>query len=785
MYGGATPSLAVLLNCGDRDVLRLLCPSRMNTALISRSSQRALGLILAGLSFLAFVIYQGLVWYPEFELHYVPSETITLSMTEQGRTQPPDATFEELHTHRFLPRNWESDQQLIATGDKLLKGRAELPGYPEIDIHHPFEPADLDRGSELWQLQFAAMVVPEVLLDSYRITGREEFFEAARDDILAWAKFEKGAWLDRGFLWNDHAVAARVRMLADFWGLYRHRSDYRSDVAAEIWAFAARNAALLAKPELYTFATNHGVMQNLALWQSCLTFPFLPRTKEYTQIAFLRLNEELGFYVSPEGPVLEHSAGYHEFGLFLFGMALRYATLLNLDISSELREKYENAERFYSLIRRPDGSLPPFGDTGIDERQSALLLARPDEKGRTGPLTLETDLGSPEAIGIYPASGYAVIWDGLREQSSARNVSQTVLVYSDFPGHGHKHADEPSVLLWANGWNWWTSSGYWPYDDINRSHAECWEGSNAPHLSGEKCDTSRNAKLLSYLQTDRLFAAEIERNGPGGLIVRRLMVHVQPSVWIVADQITGVPQGNVQTIWTTAPEISLKPGSSPGAFDLSARGTQSELHAYFLGPQAMTVQTFRGSHHPFAGWVTQHGEPRPADAVLTEQPSDGAWAITIWVLDDSLPKQTTDKLTSQVHWNNAQSWKVLVPLTKGGQLITRDGKGISLSLVPGPQSSPRTPITTSLNDASANLSERAVLDNNYRVAAARYPRVRDLFSYRLRASSAAIVIFLLQELVVALYRRVSGKHLTAFRILTLLGWVGLSLFAVLFYLRAS
>jgi hypothetical protein len=199
----------------------------------------------------------------------------------------------------------------------------------------------------------------------------------------------------------------------------------------------------------------------------------------------------------------------------------------------------------------------------------------------------------------------------------------------------------------------------------------------------------------------------------------------------------------------------------------------------------MTMQTFRGSHHPFAGWVTEHGEPGPADAVVTDQPSDGAWAMTIWVLDDRLPKQATDKLTSQVHWNNAQSWKVLVPLTKGGRLIARDGNGISLSLVPGPQSPPRTPITASLNDASANLSERAVLDNNYRAAAARYPRVRDLFSYRLRASAAAIVIFLLQELLVALYRRVAGKHLAALRILTLLGWVGLSLFAVLFYLRAT
>ena len=321
-----------------------------------------------------------------------------------------------MRSHRFLAIKWRNDEQLIGAAEKLLKGRAEVPGFSAIDIHHPFDPADLDRGSGLWQLQFSGLVVPEILLDAYRITGREEFYQAARNDILAWAKYERGAWLDRGFLWSDHAVAARVRTLADFWSVYRHRPDYRPEVAAEIWTFAARSGALLAKPELYTLSTNHGVMQNLALWQTCLAFPFLSRVEAYRQTAFSRLKEEIAFYVGPEGAVLEHSAEYHEFGLSLFGMALRYATLLNLDIPPEWSRKYENAKNFYSEIRRPDGSLPPFGDTGIDEKRNVAPLTQPDEAGRIGPLTLSRELRPPEPMVFYPVSGYAVFWDGLENK---------------------------------------------------------------------------------------------------------------------------------------------------------------------------------------------------------------------------------------------------------------------------------------------------------------------------------------------------------------------------------
>ena len=54
----------------------------------SRPNRVALRSFIGKLSLLLFVMFQGLVWYPEFERHYVPRETVTSSMTEQGRTQP-------------------------------------------------------------------------------------------------------------------------------------------------------------------------------------------------------------------------------------------------------------------------------------------------------------------------------------------------------------------------------------------------------------------------------------------------------------------------------------------------------------------------------------------------------------------------------------------------------------------------------------------------------------------------------------------------------------------------
>lgn len=749
----------------------------------SRENKSKLSRVFAILSFFLFLLLFALIWIPELQHFYVPNETITEKLIEQGRTEPADAILEEIRSHRTASRNWKDEAQIISSAEKLLKGRAEVQDFEPIEIHLPFDPSDLDRGASVWQLQVAGLVVPEVLLDAYKITGREEFYDMARDVMRAWAKYERQAWVDKGFLWNDHAIADRARTIAEFWRVYRRRRDYRPEIAQEIWGFAARTAALLAKPDQYNFATNHGVMQNIALLHLCIAFPTLPRVEEYKHTAISRLKDELGFYIGPDGVVLEHSAEYDEYGLFLFGIAMRDAALLQLDVPSDWGPKYEAAKSFYREIRRPDGSLPSFGDTTLGQQSKSTPTTELDQNGRAGPLASRERVNIVAPLGFYPAEGYAVLWDSLENRTALIDSSQTVLAWSHFPGHGHKHADEPSVDLWAHGHAWWTSVGYWPYDDPDRARAECWEGSNAPHLAGEKCGGQRTSNLLSYVRGPGFFAAETERRGPGALVVHRLMIHLSPSVWIIVDQSSGVPGNTLQTIWTTSPEISIEQLSAAGAYDLTAKGIQGKLRVYFAGAPTMSAKKLRGSRDPFAGWISEMSKPQATQAVVTEQPAENAWAITTWVWDQGANHlQSPADLAHIVQWMDAQNWNVSLVLKTSTELVSRKGQLITVAhaLPTG-----RPPIVQTFELASPPpqvASQIAEIHANYAAAAVRNPRFKDLFFYRTRASLFILFLMFAQELFFLVYRRLSGIHVAPLRGIALCGWLVFTLWVPFFYL---
>jgi Heparinase II/III N-terminus/Heparinase II/III-like protein len=749
----------------------------------SSSNLRVLPRAPAALTIAFFLAFLGVIWFPEFNRFHVPRETISVAIAKADITQPSDAVLEEMRVHRLLNHDWQNDAQLIAAAENLLRGRAEIPGFQPLEVHLPFDPDDLERGTSLWQLQFAGLVVPEIFLDAYERTGREEFYEMARVVILAFGCYEKKAWLDRGFLWNDHAVASRVRTLADFWRVYRRRPDYRPEVAAELWGFAARTAALLAKPQQYTFATNHGVMQNLALWQICVAFPSLPRVDEYKRLAFTRLKDQIAFYVGPDGVVLEHSAEYHEFGVLLLGMVLRYATFLNLDVPPEWVSKYEAAKKFYAEIRRPDGSMPQFGDAA-GRRFVAVLVGQPDQHNRIGPLTPVKMERPANSFSMYPVEGYAVLWDNLPNWPSPAQLSQTMFAWSNFPGHGHKHADEPSVLLWAGGQDWWTNVGYWPYDSPDRRRAECWEGSNAPHLADEKCGPLRTSTVLSSLKSPSLYAVEMERRGPDALVIRRLVLHLVPSAWIVVDDSKGNPDKSLETIWTTYPNVRLEPGNTPGLYNLSVDGAPERLKAYFLGRPSMTLETFRGSRTPFAGWTVPDEKPEPTGAVVTNQPADDAWGVTAWVLDDGTKKAgiTPDPIRI-LQWNDARNWRLYLPLDSGAQVVSRQGDTILVD----PQKS-KTPVKIQgvLQPPPAEVANQIFqLHESFRTAAVRYPRTRDLFLYRIRASLLGVVILIFQEAYLFFHRRAGRKHSMALRALTFVAWIVLGIWVGFFYLNSS
>jgi hypothetical protein len=683
----------------------------------------------------------------------------------------------ELTPLRILKLGPTDRREVVRIAEELRRGSAE-------GIR--FDPRDLENAPPVWQSLFVVphdwqsfLIVPRILLDARDATGRDEFFVTARDMILAWGRYEGRALLPRDHLWNDHAIATRIGVLTDFWRLYRHHPSYQPAVAQVLLEQVDRSAQLLAQEGLFTFNTNHGVMQNLALLHVSVAFPMLPDAQRYRSLGLARLRDQIPFSISQEGVVLEHSAEYHAWGLQSLAMACRYLTLLNLTIPEDWRRKHERAERVLAALRRPDGTLPTVGDTDGGSDDVGPLVCAFDAQGRCATLRHRASWVPEQSRSLYAVAGHAVWWDGLADWPRERSLRQTVIQWSYFPGHAHKHADEMSVLMWASGQLWWTNVGYWPYGMAGRSEAESWYGGNAPHLVKESRESRRSTSLLSFGWSDRLGVLDLERRGPGEYIARRQVVHLRPDVWLIVDHVSSNGALETTTTWTTSPDVKLEQGRRPGSYVLTARRHPIRLRTSVFGSPSTTIEEAEGSLSPFAGWHVVNGIPRPAPAIVIKQPGRDSWSIVVWSLEGSQVDSTRSPIDPQVlSWKNPDEWRVALggasELREVGReqrrITVRDARNSlleTLELTPGPV------MTDQVGQIGAAFTK----------AQRAYPRFHDLLPRRAKLTVLLLVVLLSQEVFFSFIRRRHEGYHRSLRIFNLVGWIGVGGWLLFWFLK--
>ncbi len=713
----------------------------------------------------------GAIWFSLLSHYYIQNPTITDEMLEQGRHTPDDALLEELSGFYFFGA--ESRGRTVEAAEQILRGEFALPGDISRTIHLPFDSRDIDKGPPGWQLFQARLVAPRMLLAAYRITGREEFFIMARDVILGWALFERRAFLPKGLLWNDHAIAERVLALAEFWTLYRHHQTYDAKTARSIFITVARAGQLLADPTHFTVSTNHGVMQNLALWHLSLAFPSLPEAARYSQLAFERLSEQLPFYINTEGFVLEHSADYHKAGVQFVSMAFRYMSLQGIQVPSEWRKKYEKAQEIYAELRRPDGSLPMFGDTGRSAFREGPLVTVSSNDGRYGLLSQKSDWSPGRARSLYPVAGYSVWWDGLKSWPVLKDLTQTVIAWSYFPGQAHKHADDMSVLLWAKGQSWWTNVGYWPYGELGRAEAESWNGSNAPHMVGESAFSDRKTKMLGQGWVDGLNVVDLERRGPRGYVARRQVLHITNTLWVVIDHTSGAAADRTETLWTTAHEVQVKEGMLSGSYDLTSKTSDSVLTKFIFTSHGASIKSFRGSDTPFAGWEVFDQSGKPASSFMIEQPANDAWSVVVWSLNDGRTGAGQMLASPSMRsWEGPENWAIDLPVKSGMIEVLRKSESVFLRDGNAHDS------TRLILTRPAGIDQQvAVIQRAHEQASQKYPRFVDNFEYRAKATYLTIILLVLQEVFFALLsrKRIGRNYHVFMRGASTIAWVMLGL----------
>lgn len=729
----------------------------------------ALTISLVG-PFLALVV----TWFPVISsIGVTEIGAPTEVAIERLRREPSQELLRELrHIGVGAPRySWFQDAEVVRAADQLFAGSYTL-GREPVAITLPFDGSREKFGTPGWDLQLCSFIVPGLLSSAYELTGDNKYLDAAIDYVLAWADFEASLMLPRGYVFNDHSMSARAIIATELWRLYRGNAAYQDEVGAYFLRYIQRLRQLLSKPEFFEYRTNHGFMQSLSLLHLSLAFPELEDTNLYTALAVDRILLQLPYHVSTEGMILEHSAGYQHNGLHRLAGVWRYLGLLNETAPEALVDRYEKALELIVQLLRPDRTLPPIGDTSTQE-YGAFPLAVFDEHRRVASEVKSFDpLGEkPESRTIAAASGLAIFWSGLTAWPDMAKLSQTVVHWGNFPTQSHKHADEMGISLWAAGIQWVRAIGSWPYDNSRRG-AIGWRSSNAPHWLNEPRLVDRATTLEAKGFGTSAEFIELARRTTDGNQVRRQLLLVGGTHWIVIDNYQSDSADQAEVLWRFSPELTLENTEGNGsAFLASADGFAFGLRLVSDDDWKIEIDSSGDAH--WNGGVVSGGVIVPSPAVRATSSRSRTSAATVFTMDKSLVDGD-----GNLDWLANDNW-VLSLAPDSGATYRVERRADTLILTDADQQIERIKVIPVDPETAVLASEENSLNNmqeQYGVP------IRFMLERRAKVSVAVVLAALLQLLALIVVFRWIPMLSTGAVAASLVCWLGLSLFLQLVFL---
>lgn len=697
-----------------------------------------------------------LAWAPLVSHRYVPGASVPDGVVAAHATRPDDARLTDVADASMATDHPLVGAQAVAAANEILRGRLVLPGFPTLDVPPEFSPDTLTMGTPVQQLWIGSLYVPDLLLRAYEARRDPAHLELARRYVRSFLRWDAARHWPVRYEWTAHATANRIAVLARFWKFTRADGDV--ETATLLHRHVARAAAMLAEPSQFVANTNYGVMQNLALVQISIAFPALPDAARLRGLAVERLLKQLPAYIDDDGMVLEHAAGYHFHGVVATGHLVRLLRAAGQPVPPALEHAFLRSGAVFAAMQRPDGSLPPYGNTF---RYSWRL-----PPGLAAELAATPTAPAPRIAGATTFAT-AGLWISAGSSFDGRPV-QAVVPWGYFPTNGHRRAQEASLLLWADGTDWTTNTGYWPNSDaIGAQRVEGWDGGNAPHLAGERADATRETDLVARAAADDIHVLDLVRSNADGATVRRQIVQLDRERWLVLDVASDPSERALRVLWTSAPETRWRADSAT-SFSISRRDTPVAMTASFAGPDGVSLRPLRGSREPFGGWVAFDRAAHPAPAIELVA-SKGRWLASAFELrrGDDTPAATLD-----VALTDAEHWTATLRDRAGQRTLQRDGATLRVQDVRGTRAVTLQPGP----DASAARERIAATAADLR---REFPRFREAVPERIERT-ALIAAFLLLSLAGMYWarRRSSVQVSAAIQALTLAGWTAAAVWSI-------
>ncbi|WP_460454121.1 heparinase II/III domain-containing protein [Arenimonas aestuarii] len=416
-----------------------------------------------------------------------------------------------------------------------------------------FKPAKVDLfadwtvnpfGHRSWQWQTASFNFMPWLLAFHAAEGDRCALEHGFAAVDSWRdKYFQGK-SDYEFAWHDHATSSRA--LNVFWFLsYLRIHGLESERQPGLEQFLAVLGEKLAGKDIYSRHTNHGIDQCRVLALLAVSLPSVPEAKGWLKIAVERLGDELAFAFRNDGCHVENSPAYHQFVAGLFGEIARTFSPGQLGpLEGRLRDMLPRAAEFMAWIVRPDGQLPPIGDT---EQRTGINVFR-TLAGSQVHAELEWVISRGQRgrqpsgwARTFAQGGYFIAredWSAGRTPGEAFHLVLRCGAHSRY----HRHDDDLSLVL-SWGGEWLLDGGMHNYVEaapVRRYLRSKW-AHNLPLPLGFGPDWSRPASeapgSLQCLKLDDE-QAEVQANTasyPGFKASRRLQVDLPGRRFTVHD----------------------------------------------------------------------------------------------------------------------------------------------------------------------------------------------------------------------------------------------------------
>ncbi|MFH1136210.1 MAG: alginate lyase family protein [Pseudomonadota bacterium] len=430
-----------------------------------------------------------------------------------------------------------------------------------------------------------------------------------------------------GPAWETLSTAWRLREWLWVIGL-AWPSPYFSDAAKNVmlrslWEHAVSLSDHIGHP------TNWLIVESAALALAGMCLPIFHQAGAWFRLGLERLERECRRQYFPDGAQYELSPLYQAICVGALLEVKQAAARLDRPLPGFFGRPLERAAEFLAALARPDFTWPSGNDSGGmtraytgEIRQAGKLFGRRDFLW----LGSRGEEGEPPSEGCFqafPDAGLAVMKSGFSSRSQAllfragpagaAHVHEDVLSL-DVAAFGRPRLVDPGVTAYAPG----------PLTDYYRSAAAhntiLINGQGAGRSQADFSERTRPAGAdFTWRSTERLEMAAGFCPGPWGrerirAEVRRAVIWVDRSYWVVWDYIQVPDAATAQVCWQFAPgktEVDLQ----TGIVKTAAENSGSLRLLPLPGTNRLEVDAVSGRVEPPRGWASVAGLDVPATNV--------------------------------------------------------------------------------------------------------------------------------------------------------------------------